>query len=218
MYTKLWNKKLLMIHKFKEEYLNIPLDDYILTFDDGIYNHYLWYKTIIKKFPNIKMIFFISGNIINNTNIYLDIDSPEAHNMYFKQNRLDGFMSMSQIIEISKNDNCYIGIHGYNHLNIVNMRKHYKLKELYDLYKIDCYNMFNWSSDLYSKNILSKNINELIYCTPYNQYDELAISILKKEHSISKINYLRLTIIGPKRIDINKYFRIKNNPKSNKQD
>jgi peptidoglycan/xylan/chitin deacetylase (PgdA/CDA1 family) len=203
MYSTLWGKKLLMIHKFKEEYLKLPLDDYILTFDDGIYNHYLWYKKIIEKFPNIKMIFFISGGIININDNQKDMESPDAHELYFTENKLDGFMTIDQIKEISSNDNCYIGLHGYKHLNIVNMRKRYKLIELHQLYKLDCISMFKWKYDQHiENNILFNKINEVLYCTPYNQVDELALAILKKEHKESKLNFLRLTIVGPGRVDI----------------
>ena len=33
-------KPVLMLHEFKEEFLDLPLENYILTFDDGLYTQY----------------------------------------------------------------------------------------------------------------------------------------------------------------------------------
>ena len=37
-------KPILMIHEFKEDFLNLNLEDYILTFDDGLYTQYLFFQ------------------------------------------------------------------------------------------------------------------------------------------------------------------------------
>ena len=42
------NKKILMIHEFKESFLNLPLEDYILTFDDGLFTQYLFLSELLK--------------------------------------------------------------------------------------------------------------------------------------------------------------------------
>ena len=50
-----------MIHEFKEEFLNLPLENYTLTFDDGLYTQYKFFNEI-KKIKTNKF-FFISSNI-----------------------------------------------------------------------------------------------------------------------------------------------------------
>ena len=41
-------KPVLMIHEFKKEFLDLPLKDYILTFDDGLYTVYKFFNKIKK--------------------------------------------------------------------------------------------------------------------------------------------------------------------------
>ena len=55
-------KPILMIHEFKDTFLNLPLEDYILTFDDGLYTQYKFFNEI-KKIKTEKY-FFISSGII----------------------------------------------------------------------------------------------------------------------------------------------------------
>ena len=55
-------KPILMIHEFKEEFLNLPLENYTLTFDDGLYTQYKFFNEI-KKIDTEKY-FFISSNIV----------------------------------------------------------------------------------------------------------------------------------------------------------
>jgi len=38
------NKKVLMIHEVTENLFNLPLENYILTFDDGLYSQYYHFK------------------------------------------------------------------------------------------------------------------------------------------------------------------------------
>ena len=117
--TSFDGRPILMIHQFKKEYLELDLNEFVLVFDDGLYNHYLWFKEIRKKFRDVKMIFAISTNIISlDYEPQDDMDSHEAHEMYFKHNSKIGFMNMKQIMEISMTDNCFIAVHGHNHLNV----------------------------------------------------------------------------------------------------
>jgi len=188
--------KYLMIHKFIEEYLEYNLNDYILTFDDGLYNNYKWYPIIREKFPETQMIFFISTNIIHSGNSPQNpnIDAPDAHDLFFNFNDTSPYMTLDQIKELNKEDNVTIGYHGHNHLNL-NDLKQYKLKKQLDIFRDDYLTMFN-TFDKYD--ILTD-----IYCTPYNQYNDLLMMILKKDYK--NIYNKDLTIIGLNRTDIESF-------------
>lgn len=191
-------KRLLMIHKFKEEYLKLDLNDYILVFDDGLYNHYLWFKKIRAKFPSIIMIFAISTGIISKDyDIQDDMESPEAHELFFKHNSTLGFMNMSQIDEISNTKNCFIAVHGHKHLNLVEARKD-GIKSFVKKVVDDYREMFEITMSLiYSGTIR----NQLMFVLPYNQYDELALSLIRNLYNKFDTK-LGLITIGPGRVDI----------------
>lgn len=183
--------KQLMIHKFHKEFLEYNLNDYTLTFDDGLYNHYLWYKRIIEKYPDIVMIFFISTNIIHTGKHQIDkYESDVAHDNYFKNNDTSSFLTLDQINEMDKSPNVIIGVHGHNHLNIDELKNKYSLKNRIDIFKDDYNKMFNHELS---------NKKELYYCTPYNQYSSIEIASMIKE---SKKRSINLHIIGPGRKDI----------------
>lgn len=197
--TTMEGKPLLMIHRFKEEYLKLPLDEYVLVFDDGLYNHYLWFRKIRAKFPRVKMIFAVSTNIIaNGWDIQDDMESPEAHELYFKHQSKIGFMNMNQIKEISNSRNCFIAVHGHNHMNLDTTRKTLGLLNYFQEVQKEYIGMFdvamNW---IYSGIIRSK----LMFVLPYNQYEAIAIASIRNVQS----NYdpvAGLVLIGPGRIDI----------------
>jgi len=190
---------LLMIHRFKEEYLKLPLDEYVLVFDDGLYNHYLWYKKIRVKFPKVKMIFAISTNIIaNGWDIQDDMESPEAHELYFKYGSKIGFLNIEQIIEISNTRNCFIAVHGHNHLNLDNTRRQMSLMDFYQAIQKEYTGMFETAMTWIYQGIIK---SKLIVVLPYNQYNILAIAQMR--HIQSKYDPVAgLVLMGPGRIDI----------------
>jgi hypothetical protein len=108
-------KPILMIHEFKEDFLDLPLEDYVLTFDDGLYTQYKFINEIEK--INTEKIFFISSNIICPE--YIDqsddfINSIDAHRKAF-YNYYENYMKWSQIRDINKIKDCYIGCHSHFH-------------------------------------------------------------------------------------------------------
>mgnify|MGYP003624207817 FL=1 len=108
-------KPVLMIHEFKEEYFDIPLDKYILTFDDGLYTQYKFIDELKK--INTEKIFFISSNIICPEDKDQDdnfIKCIDAHKKAFN-NDFTNYMKWSQIKKIDSLDNCFIGCHSHFH-------------------------------------------------------------------------------------------------------
>lgn len=109
-------KPTLMIHEFKDEFLNLPLEDYILTFDDGLYTQYKFFNKI-KKIKTEKY-FFISSGIVcpedkNQDDNY--ITCYQAHKKAFK-GVFSNYMKWSQINEINETENCFIGCHSHFHM------------------------------------------------------------------------------------------------------
>lgn len=108
-------KPILMIHEFKEDFLDLPLEDYTLTFDDGLYTQYLFFDELKK--IKTKKYFFISSGIICPENGEQDnryITCFDAHKKAFKDD-FTNYMKWSQIREINNNDDCIIGCHSHFH-------------------------------------------------------------------------------------------------------
>lgn len=106
----------LMIHEVDECIFKKPLDQYILTFDDGLYSQYkLFHK--IKQIPTVK-IFFISTGIVADESVEQNkccVPSSQAHEMFFQHDDASCFMKWSQIEQIANTPGCYIGGHSHYH-------------------------------------------------------------------------------------------------------
>lgn len=108
-------KPVLMIHEFKEEFLDLPLEDYILTFDDGLYTQYKFFDKI-KKIDTEKY-FFISSDIVCDEDKSQDdsfISCYEAHKKAFNGD-YSNYMKWSQIRELQCDDKSHIGCHSHYH-------------------------------------------------------------------------------------------------------
>ena len=91
------------------------------------------------------------------------MESPEAHELFFKHNSTLGFMNMSQIDEISNTKNCFIAVHGHKHLNLVEARKE-GIKTFVKKVVDDYTEMFEITMSLiYSGTIR----NQLMFVLPY---------------------------------------------------
>lgn len=113
-------KQVLMIHEFKEKYFDLPLEQYILTFDDGLYSQYTFIDELQKL--NTQKIFFISSQIVCSEEETQDntcISCIDAHNAAFSES-YSHYMKWSQIKYINSLPNCLVGCHGHSHIyNIV---------------------------------------------------------------------------------------------------
>jgi hypothetical protein len=105
-----------MIHEITESLFERNLEDYVLTFDDGLYSHFYHFD----KFASIKTekIYFISSGIICEGAQSTEFPtSVVAHEKAFAGNYED-FMTVAQIKELAKQPNVIIGGHGHSHRNL----------------------------------------------------------------------------------------------------
>lgn len=163
-------KSILMIHEVHEVFFEKrDLNNYTLTFDDGLYSQFYHYEKI--KTIDTEKIFFISSNIICNGEQSLNFPNcHEAHRKSFEGNNED-YMSLEQIRYLSKEKQVSIGGHGHYHQNL---NKFKNLKEKIDYIIEDTELMLEW----FEKNL--KFIPKK-FCFPYNNDMEgLYKTILKK--------------------------------------
>lgn len=159
-----------MIHEFSEDMLNLPLEKFILTFDDGLYTQYK-YLSELKKIPT-KKIFFISTGIVRPDDVEPSdtfIKCELAHYKAFKGN-FENYMSWEEIMEIHLTPNCEIGGHGHAHLRLEDIKS---TRDRYNAIDKDCKEMF--------KQFKANGINISKFCYPYNYEDHLLKGVLQRK-------------------------------------
>jgi hypothetical protein len=113
-------KPVLMIHELHGKHFDLPLENYILTFDDGLASQYAYIKELEK--INTTKIFFISSEIVCPEDGYQDtlcISCVDSHNSAFA-GHFHNYMKWSQIQHINETPNCIVGCHSHSHIyNIV---------------------------------------------------------------------------------------------------
>lgn len=145
-----------MIHKIEEEMFKLPLHEYTLTFDDGLYNHY-FYKDALSLIPT-KKIFFISSNIVCNSTQNQAFTTSDLAHEKSKNGNYEDFMTVDQIKEISNTPDMEIGCHSHYHSNIDHLST---LADKIKFIKQDTNTSLQWFAD----NI---GIIPTKYCFPYN--------------------------------------------------
>ena len=147
----------LMIHECNDKFLDIDLSKYVLTFDDGLYTQYAFYKKI-KQLPN-KKIFFISTNIICEGAQSIEyITCREAHKKAFIGNK-ENYMTIDQIKELMQDPLVEIGGHGHVHTNIESLDTLYNKVTFI---KKDTEQMLDWFRD-------NLNLKPVSFCFPHNK-------------------------------------------------
>jgi peptidoglycan/xylan/chitin deacetylase (PgdA/CDA1 family) len=93
------SKPVLMIHNIDNSIFDLPLKDYVLTFDDGTHDHY----DSFLKFQQIdtRKIYFIIANRIGT----------------------EGYLTIDKIKEMMEDPQVTIGAHSYNHTNLNSLPK-----------------------------------------------------------------------------------------------
>lgn len=176
-------KPVLMIHEWKDEYKNLPLEDYILTFDDGLYTQYEALPYL--KSLDTEKIFFVSTGLVCPDYQYqstIFITCQEAHQKAFEGN-VQNYMTWKQIKEIQDTDKCEIGGHSHSHTHLAKIKS---LKNMYEFFKEDTRLMVNRFHD--------EGIKITKYCLPYNYDNVFNTSLIKKYN---------FKIYGNERVDIN---------------
>lgn len=163
-----------MIHEVTEDILNINKDilkQYrLITFDDGLYSQYKHIEFF--KSLDIPLIFFISTNIINTSNVFNhNIICSTAHDNFFNNNDVSSYMSTEQIKEIYYTNNCYIGFHSHNH-TYHKISKKFSLNKLYTDLVLD--------TELGKEFFKEHNMKFNLFCYPYNKELPLYELILKR--------------------------------------
>ena len=194
----------LMIHAWHDEYLNIKLDDYILSFDDGLVSQVNGIKKIVEKFPDIEIRYYVSTGIINiNKDEQLFNESDIAHRN-FKQNGICGdFVSIDDLIILSKIPNVVIGLHGHDHLDLQKIQQNFSLTDQFKMQESDIKKMYNMSKRLDEFGIVDFN-NTIHFCMPYNQSFPLYVSKMRKVFS-EKYPDAEFIIAKTDRSDINTF-------------
>jgi peptidoglycan/xylan/chitin deacetylase (PgdA/CDA1 family) len=109
-------KPVLMIHEADPKFTKLPLEDYVLTFDDGLYSQYVFYNEI--KHVNTPKIFFISSGIICADNQSTEfITCRDAHQKAFQGN-YENYMTVEQIQYMLEDPLVSIGAHSHSHTRL----------------------------------------------------------------------------------------------------
>lgn len=162
-------KPVLMIHEVDEKIFQLPLSNYILTFDDGLYSQYHYLPKLLE--IDTEKIFFISSNIICEEKQSTEIIScVDAHNKAFNNN-YENFMTLEQIKEIQKLPKTCIGAHSHSHINLNTFKK---LSEKIVHIVKDTEQMIQWFK-------FNLGFTPTKFCYPYNNdCNGVYTSILRK--------------------------------------
>ncbi len=198
----LYSRTELMIHKFHDEYLDLKLDDYDLTFDDGLHSQVIGIKKIISIYPNIKIKFFVSTGIIHvGQEPHTFNESDVAHLRFFDLGLTSDFVSYDDLLYLSKLSQVKIGFHGHMHIKPSYLKKNLSLLDRLNVWKTDAQEMVFGAIKFNESKIINKD-DAFLYCPPYNEVDDLQIAIIRKAFSVYFDNELIVT--GP-RVDINTF-------------
>jgi len=150
-------KPTLMIHDFKREYLDLPLEDYKLTFDDGLVSPLsYWHK--INKLKTQK-IFFIPTLAIGNG---------------IEGKPVEQFMNLEQIKFLDSHGDVTIGGHSHAHRRL---DTHNSFIEAVDFIGDDTKEMCEW----FKENL---GYSPAHFCFPYNESNGIYEAILRQQYHI----------------------------------
>lgn len=176
-------KSVLMIHTIQDDIFKHQLSNYVLTFDDGLYNHFYYYSKI-KNISTEKIFFISTNNICNGRQSNNFISSEECHKKAFLGNKED-FISLEQLKYLSEEKNVFIGGHSHFHKNLKVL---HKLSDKISHIKRDTELMLEW----FHKNL---NLFPTKFCFPYNDDLNGLYKLVLKEYGINEF-------YGKERIDI----------------
>ena len=152
------DRPILMIHDFKKEYLDLPLEDYILTFDDGLRSP-LRYWGEINALDTDKIFFIPTGAV--------DGGSIEGKDP-------DVFMNLEELKFLDRHGDVTLGGHSHNHARLEGMSG---LPEHVDYIRGDTITMCQW----FRRNL---GYFPTYFCFPYNYETDVYRAILKYEFKI----------------------------------
>jgi len=184
-------KPVLMIHEIVYDLFQLPLQDYILTFDDGLFSQY-HFSPLLKKIDTRKIL-FVSGKYVCRSNqrrqtypaFYYSTTPEDARKSFDKSSGFvdHHYMTISEI-NYMRGLGFEIGGHGYNHIRDYSKKIEKRVEEMTD----DVEKMIGWMESMFG-------ITPKSYCFPFNKEPDLLREILKRK-GIEEF-------FGAERIDVN---------------
>lgn len=167
-------KPVLMIHEVREEMFKLPLDQYTLTFDDGLYSQFYYYPAFAE-IPTEK-IYFISSNIICSGHQSSGFPACRDAHVKARAGNFEDYMTVEQIKELMADPLVEIGGHSHNH---VRLDKKMPLVEKVTHLRADTELMVDWFGDVLSYMPTS-------FCFPYNDPVQVLYPALLKQYGFTK--------------------------------
>jgi peptidoglycan/xylan/chitin deacetylase (PgdA/CDA1 family) len=172
-----------MIHEVDERLFELPLSQYVLTFDDGLYTQYKYIDRICN--INTDKFFYISSGIVCEN---IDKQSQEfircseAHEKVLKFKNKENYMTWEQIKEIDNRPRCHIGAHSHSHQTFKHGTPTVK-------YIID------------DTRLMLETFNKMLgripkhYCFPYNYYTSVYKSFIEAKGFDTKLSIDRIDVM-----------------------
>ena len=131
-----------MIHDIRKEYFDLNLDQYQLTFDDGLFSQYYYYP-LLKNQPG-KLIYLITTSFIKPgkarnmfSGEYLSyLKSKKYGYRTFVEGKFDHFMTIEELQAISSRTNVRIGVHSHFH-DVIFTRTHPRKRKPISRWKLE---------------------------------------------------------------------------------
>lgn len=150
-------KPTLTIHEIDENVLKLPLDQYTLTFDDGLYSQY-YHFSHFQNIPTDKIYFISSGIVCSGKQSMSFPSCSVAHKKAFSGNKED-YMTIEQIKILMNDPSVTIGGHSHSHTRLNNFPK---LVDKIHHIKKDTEMMLDW----FNKHL---HFYPTSFCFPYNE-------------------------------------------------
>jgi hypothetical protein len=170
------NKPILMIHAVDERLFELPLSDYILTFDDGLYSQFKYIDRLVA--IDTEKIFYISTNILCTGQQSTEhISSEAAHRKVFQFGNNENFMTLEQVKHLATLPQVYIGGHSHFHNDL----RRIGIVERVTRMRKDTEEMIAW----FDTNL---GFRPTKFCFPYNYNSDGLYDALLKQYGISKFH------------------------------
>ena len=168
------SKPVLMIHEVTEDILALPLENYVLTFDDGLYSQYYYIEHFNKL--DTEKIFFISSSIVCAGAQSLDFPNcVQAHEKAFAGDMSD-YMTVEQIKTLTTMPKVSVGGHSHSHTSL---DKFSTLAEKANYLKQDTEQMISWFET-------TLGFKPTKFCYPYNNNLEGIYKALLMKHGVTE--------------------------------
>lgn len=148
---------MLMIHEVREWMFDLPLNDYILTFDDGLYSQY-YYNDRFKELTT-QRIYYISSGVVSTGQQSLGFPNCVDAHIKARAGNTEDYMTVEQIKELMQDPNVIIGAHSHSHTRLDNFTS---LVEKVAYINQDTEQMILW----FEENLGFKPTH---FCFPYNE-------------------------------------------------